>query len=596
MVGRLDVRVMVLIGAIPALLLAFNNCGKLAANHEDASQVNESNDTSLKAFCEANLRTVFDKSYRPVLRDTALCARCHADSGVSPFKFSSNDIAVGFSHFMQVTAAAVDANAVNPMHAPGVTGATLQSKVDGANAIWQPGYAEYQACLGSNVNAPTALRLENQSDLNLYFNGEARVVTLTWDMMSEKVTPSSARFPGIFMVDVNVDYGMSEGVSVPTGYTFRNPQLRMLTGEQEVEVKGVVVFVNDFELQGIENFLSAERIARGIDPSRIYDGAVSVAMPLVSTADVIGIAFSNFSIRPRTDNPPRPATPTLAAGGANRITNQTTVPITVTNDSTARLWCVTGSDVQITSTAMFCPGYEGTTSSGWLTARPTNYQLARLGRTVASGEQVTLRLWIANNDLKINEAPATATFTFDNTPPAAPTLSSVTISDTQVADLNGLADASESVRWCVAEGSGAITNANNCSPFTTQKPTTVGLKGGGTRQVTVFVRDLAGNAAVSAPRSVVNDFGRITFAQLTNNPASGARAVFYNKCFSCHQTGAANAGAWNASDYNNTVGAKNRILNRITATTVNAATGVLTAKEIQLIQLWFSQTTTPVEQ
>lgn len=197
--------------------------------------------------------------------------------------------------------------------------------------------------------------------------------------------------------------------------------------------------------------------------------------------------------------------------------------------------------------------------------------------------------------MKISRAPATATVTFDPTAPNTPTFN-VSLSDTQLANLS-IPDVNEPADWCVQDGatSKSVEDVQNCK-FSPMKPSYVGLRGGGTRYVAVFARDRAQNASRSVIMTVDNMYGRISYAQLAD-PAIGARGVFANRCAGCHGAGNPNQANWDESSYTATVGMKNNILNRISSTTSPMPpTGPLSDREQALIRLWFTQTSTPVEQ
>ena len=546
-----------------------------------------------RGFCEAGLKAAFESTYRPLLTDSSLCLSCHTDGGASPFKFASPDLTTAFSAFLQVGADRVGVNATNPTHAPGRTGPALETQFSQAHTRWIPAYAEFERCLGSSGGSD-ALNAGNKSSSDLYF-GDGRTATLTWQLSDVDITPSTARFPATFSIDVRVDYQNVGGEMIAVGYVFTNPRLSMLTGEFEVEIEGLIVRINDVQAPGIEPFLSARRTFRGVDPQNLYSGQVRSALPVVTSGDKFSVSFGYVHLRARTDNPPIPPTPVLAA--RNAFTRTAQVPVSISNDATARRWCLTASTSRPNSTAEPCPGFEGATTNGWLTARPANFDLAALGRAVTSGETVSFYLWVANSDLKISAGAGVTQVTFDTTAPVGLTLAALAVTDTQIADLTGLQDPNEPVTWCVLESSAqtGVERSDNCS-FGATKPAFVGLRGGGTRYVAVFARDRAGNISRSEIRTATNPFGRITFQQL-NDVAQGARAVFLNRCASCHGTTMPQQALWDSSLYADTVAKRTSILNRIdSATQPMPPTGLLDAKERALIRLWYTQTSTPVEQ
>lgn len=537
---------------------------------------------------------VFRNTYRPLLNDPALCARCHTESGRSPIKFAHSNESIAYNEFMNVGVDMVDANATDGTHAPGVTSPALQPRITAIRPTFDAGFEEYVYCRnqgGGSIN--TSVHTTDKLIPELYFGDGRTPVTVSWYLNSTEAMPAGGRFPAQLAMDVQIDYEMVSGVDTPVGYTFTNPRLRMLTGETEVEIEGVIVRINGVDANNIEPFLSARKVVRGIDYIRIFSGSVNAPLSTVSSSDRFSLALGYLQIRPRTDNPPTPPTPNISVGA---FTNQTTVGVNISNDGTGRLWCLTSISARPQSTAAPCPGSTITTNNGWSTTRPNNFNLANIGHPVVSGETVQMYLWVANSDLKVNATAGTASVTFDNTLPAAPALTSVTITDTQIADLNGVGDSNEPVEWCVKEASQStsVQNDGGCS-YGPTKPTMIGLKGNGNRFVAVFVRDRAGNRSQSPIRQVNNTLGRITFQQLTTG-SFGNRAVFMTNCQTCHGAGMAQQSRWDESSYSDTVAKKTQIRNRINSTTAPMPpAGQLPVRQRMLIELWFDQTTTPVE-
>lgn len=561
-------------------------CG--APSH-NSSNTEEFDSLGLSAAeCEAELMDAFAVSYRPFLSDTSLCLHCHTEGGSSPYKFASTDLPTAFNTFKNLGAAAVDAKALDAAHASGVTGPANAARVSAARSVWDSAYASYQSCLKPSA---TSVLLEEKNEPALYF-GDGQTVTLRWNLGGTEVSPTSARVPGTFSIDARVSYSNS----LPTGYVFGNPRIQLATGEVEVEIKGLAVRINRVQANNMQAFLNASKIAKGSDPVSIYASSVVSNSSVISSGDKISIGFVKFNIRARTDNPPIPAVPVLRVN--NPFANTQNVGITVSGDTTARRWCITHSSVRPTSTAEPCPGFEGNVkTNGWSTSRPNIYSLTNLGRAVVSGETITLYAWVANSDLKISSGSGSAQVTFDNTAPTAVTWTSLSAATSQMADFIGLTDSSEVVNWCVVEGVTLMSvQAPGACVFSPTKPAFVGLKGGGTRYVNVFVRDRAGNTTTATPKTVVNSFGAISFAQLTSD-LTGERGVIFNQCLSCHGSGMPQQTLWDATSYANTVANKAKILNRIdSATAPMPTTGLMNEKSRALIKLWFTQTSTPVQQ
>lgn len=553
---------------------------------------NSITDNSLLSLCSHDLRANYLVSYYAMVRKPGACMNCHTEAGPSPYHFASPDGFNAFAQFMRLGADRVDARALDPTHAQGVTGPHMQASIDAARATWNPAYSVFKLC--QEPPRPTSVDMIPKNDPDLYF-GDGRTVTFYWSMDTEEISPASGRFPGVFAMDIKINYQDVAGVKTAVGYTFTRPRLEMFTGEFQVEIEGVVVKINGVKAEGMEQFLSARKTARGADPTVLFDGSVAVNLDSVSTSDKISVSLGYLSIQARTDNPPTPPTPVLTV--ARPFIATANLNVTSSNDGTARRWCLTADSRTPSSTSAPCPGFENSlTGNGWLSARPGAFSLTNLGRTINPGETVPLYLWVANSDLRISAAPGTASVTFDPTAPDKVSFS-LSLGSTQVADIVSLTDSNEPVEWCVLDGatSMSVEQSNGCS-FSPYKPLFAPLRGGGIRYVSVFVRDRAQNITRSDTATVNNTYGRITYVQLAD-AALGARGVIANKCFSCHGAGGANQANWDATSYTNTAAKKSAILNRISSSTAPMPpTGLLPDKERVLLQLWFTQTSTPVEQ
>lgn len=579
----------ILVLSAVVLSMGYSNCGVVAPTHSRSPA--SGSDSALQAYCEQTLKEAFASSYRPLLANPSTCLQCHTEGGTSPFKFASSDFSTAFSDFLRLGPDAIDKNAVSAGHAPGgYTGPHNEPAFAAARQAFDPSFNDYLACLG-NSSGSDALNMIEKNVQDLYFdsNINSPPITLIWDLSGEEVSPIRSRVPAFFTMRVKVQYETRNGSPVPVGYIFSDPSVQMTTGEQELEVEGVIVRINGVQVPGMEAFLSARNIARKVQPVAIYSGQVAVPMASVSTADKISVSFGYFELRARTDTPVIPPTPTITV--TTPYTNGANAVRFTVNAPTAIRYCLSASSTPPASTAAPCASLiSPVVGNGWLTAAPNQFTIP----TSVQGP-FTFYLWIANSDLKLNTAPGVGTVTLDSAPPAAPTLTSVTAGSTQIADLNGLSNSNETVSWCALESNlrtGVEINNPSNACFSTTKPSYVGLKGDGTRYIAVFVRDNAGNLTRSATHTVVNTFGKITYTQLVSiEPVASARAVFRTRCFSCHESTAAQAARWNASTYSDSY-AKRTQIRSIASTSppvTHPAISGLTDKEKALINLWLDQ-------
>ncbi|MES2965001.1 MAG: cytochrome c [Bdellovibrionota bacterium] len=587
------------------LSVGYTNCsgGFSSLKGDGVDRGDFSSGSGSQALCEQDLKNVFINSYLPHLKDMNKCGSCHSDNGVAAPKLASSDSTLAYSTFRQYGPDLIDANATSTTHAPTKTGAQNATAFSVAHQSWNTGLTSYNSCManlpvaGSTpVPLPTADSLEmvGRNIPTIYYNaGAAQIVE--WDMANQ-VQPNNARFAGKFQIDIRVVYATdANGVRTATGYAFARPRAKLLLGEVELDVDGVIPRINGQDVSGAELMASSRALARGIDYTTIYNGEVIIARPNVSSADEISIVFRYFKVRARTDNPPSPPVPTVTLSRDN--TNNVTVNASTGNDGTARRWCLTANPTPVRSASEPCPGFQLGTTNGWSEARPTSVNLSSLGRNPNSGETVRVYYWVVNSDLKVNPSPGTDTVVFDSTAPAKATLASVSLGGTQIADLNGLTDSDETVQWCVSVSPSNAIPQNCMGSYVGAKPSYIGLPYNGTNYVSIWVRDLAGNEtqpAMGDIRSVVNTYGRIDFQQLTTGGT--ARSIFQTNCASCHSSGMAEAAKWTSSDYLNTESKEARIKATMDGgAPAMPASGLISAKDRALIRLWFDQTGRPLE-
>lgn len=71
------------------------------------------------------------------------------------------------------------------------------------------------------------------------------------------------------------------------------------------------------------------------------------------------------------------------------------------------------------------------------------------------------------------------------------------------------------------------------------------------------------------------------------------KALFENKCNSCHASGGAGSGKWTFSGYTSVKSNASKIANVLLVTKVMPMNGSLSAKEIELLNAWFNVRNTP---
>lgn len=604
-------------------MISFNNCQN---NHKVTGATLEE-----QSICKKDLQKLFENTYYAHAHKANSCVLCHTGGGLSPYPFADDDINLAYQQFNLVGRATMEAVAVDPAHSKdkNVTGPAQQQAFDTLKIFWDQGEAEYNTCM--TAQAPSVGDLKQTTGTvftNIYFSDNLTQEYI-WDLSSpinlQRGTPILAKFG----MSVRIYYVSG----VAKGYTFSNPKVFAQTGEDEIVVESLYVLVNDRVITDLPTFASATGYTRGIDglinggnQNTLVQGTFTVNLDKISNQDKISLVAGRMYARPRTDNPPNPPNPTLAA--TNLFSRNGNITFTIGGDNTARRWCLTSSPTRPTNALSACPGVPANTMNtlnGWYTSRPgtNNYNLTIHYPSLVDQQTYPLYLWIADSNLKINATAPSLTFTYDPTPPVAPTIASLNgggaNANAQVTtiSLTHPDEATTTLDWCVREGgtNDNLGNANGCT-FVRTKPTLVSLTAGGPRQIRAFVRDPAGNTSTASVASTVNNpNGIINYTQLYIETGT-ARSVMNARCLSCHDSATSNTAAKAALEMNadlafgyvNAVADKAKILNVVrygctdasaNNCTPNIATGkahtggatVQSPFERMMIELWLGQGT-----
>jgi hypothetical protein len=215
---------------------------------------------------------------------------------------------------------------------------------------------------------------------------------------------------------------------------------------------------------------------------------------------------------------------------------QTSVNLTIANDTNANSWCV--SETQTTRPnlgTVTCMGGLGT-ANGWSTAKPTTW-------TLSSGDGIKhVYVWTANTSNSVNNNPSFGNITLlTATPPTAtvalsdPNTNSPTNTNQSLVTLAISGENAQVSAWCVLEQAAATAApstplfSNAC--WTTSKPNQVTLGGLGNRKVYVYFRDVADNVSpVAGMATIVYSTSApavptLTFSDPTTSSTTYARQV-----------------------------------------------------------------------
>ena len=218
-------RALSLSGILFASLVGYQNCGSDFVASDSASFASVSADQ-----CDSFLQAAFAQSFHPFLSTT--CVGCHVPGGIGKGAFASSDPSVSYAAFVLDTPAEVEARAVDPAHASGVTGPANQSAIASAKANWDAAAASCSAASQPADSATVTIAKP--------VSGTAAVKTITWKLDSELANGSGSYGGATFTV------GIQEvtNVSGDTLYYFTSPTLKtgtvaLTAGNLTVQLNGV---------------------------------------------------------------------------------------------------------------------------------------------------------------------------------------------------------------------------------------------------------------------------------------------------------------------------------------------------------------------
>lgn len=553
--------------------------------HEFASM---SSVYSAGANCDETLQNQYSAKIYPFFRQESTCVKCHVEGGIGLGLFASQDSKISFSAFSAAGASKVRYMATNPQHKPPYTGSQNQAAVDAWANFWTKSQQEYIECTARATGGTNESLLTGPQGAPSIYAARDRVETLTWNLdTAEDLAETVQRsLPAAFSIDVKLFYQSN----IARGYIFSNPVLQLKDGSKQVLVEGISLYINGQLITSQTTFANVSRIVTGTLAIPLMAGAqASTFSEPLSTSDTFQFYFRRLALTSGGEEASPPLTPILkvfdSETGSSTLIKNRDLQATILRDAGILRWCLKESPTAPADMNDPC----------WVASRPDSFDIS------AGDGARSLYLWVANQGLKINTTPARVDYTLDTTPPSAPSIGSITVSDTQVAAMSvSHGNESDVTGWCVIEQN-AILSAparpdlkDKCWSWTDNgaKPTTVGFKEGGARRVWVYVRDKAGNvSAASSVAQASNPFGAITFTQLTN-PAGGSRAIFQNRCFTCHGSNA-NPGYSQLQLFNYeaalVVAESGTLISRINnplSPMPNVNGGLMPQRERDLIRLW----------
>lgn len=628
-------RLFTILSAAVVMSIGYTNCSDFASvqRASDNGTLGSIQGRTVQE-CDAALLDVYEKSLYPWFRNNSTCMSCHIEGGTGIGVFASATVFNSFTAFKAAGISKVEYMATNPNHKAPYTGLQNKPAMDQMAPNWTRAEKDHLACVSQAENGGNSSVLTSPKKAPSIYSAVNSVQTLTWelDLASDLDDSTPKPIPVKVSIDVKVLYHAVGGQQLAKGYIFSNPMASMKDSTKQVVMEGLFFQINRRPISSQTTYTSLSRVVSGTTPIPLMKASANTLIEPISTEDEFQLYFRRLVLTEEGANADAPATPILAvtdrSTGVNTHLRERTASIFILRDSGISRWCLSESPTPPASTEAACVNSEAGANvvNGWYLNRPTSF-------TFSNGDgQKRLYLWVANDSLKMNATPAKIAIadngtlrdyiTLDTMAPAAPNLTSINVTDTQVADLvTTHAQESDVHSWCVFEQSELVGTTpdfgqgrskppldHQCWRWTDngEKPTTVGFMAGGNRNVFVFVRDIAGNvSAASNMRTAMNPHGVITYTKLTDlSQPLKPTAIFANRCFACH--GSTNNPGYNRLPLFTTYNAQGQVavdgysatlevvrngqlisrINNEISPMPNVAGGLMPKRDRDLIRLW----------
>lgn len=544
----MNLRILQVVALGVFLSVFYTNCSGTQKGQENAIVGLDSGSFGLA--CEDQIKSKYSKIIQPFLSQEKTCGSCHIEGGIGLGSFASKDTETSYNSFKSAGFSKITLQAVNAGHKPPHTGPQNKTAINNISVIWPKVESDYLACLSKvdGGGADESILTSSKPAVNIYNNKATQ--TLSWDLeIADDLDKLEERtVSAVVSVDIKILYQTVDGVENVIGYIFSDPKIQLKTASDQIIVEGVYVYINDQLIQSQTAFTFVSKVIAGTALNTLMQGKGSTIIDPVKTTDTFALYIRRIVPTSENGGISAPPTPNLTlrnpSTGSDKFISTTTVSTSINKDNGIVRWCLSESDTGPATTEDPCPGQEAVigTVNGWFVNRPTAFD-------VSAGDGLKkVNLWVANGNLKINNTAAFDSITLDTVAPDAPTISvtdnNLTAGEIPITGLNITNDTTVK-GWCVIEqnyimaapGKPMLNDVCWRWSYDGSKPDTVGFKGGGQRDVFVFVRDEAGNVSDSSNSTrVTNALGSITYTQLTG-PATDPRSVLTNNCLACHTPG-----------------------------------------------------------
>lgn len=241
------------------------------------------------ALCESALSATFESSFKPIL--THNCQACHVPGGAGKGAFASDDTAIAFQDFVFATADKVSTNALNPSHAPGISGPGLQDSITTAKSQWDQAV---EACKsGGSVGGSGSSSGDVIATTPKLMQATGQNKTLTWDVDTELSNPDGSNVSSggaKFSVTVKAETN-------PLGtkiYYISNPTLS--TGTAAIHVSAIRVRINNTDISVGTTYSRLEADVPANTKQSLSSATMVFEFPVADT-DQLSVTFGDFETK-----------------------------------------------------------------------------------------------------------------------------------------------------------------------------------------------------------------------------------------------------------------------------------------------------------
>lgn len=349
---------------VPVVLIGlYNNCGRIGFE-ADMNPLSGSLNFASNGDCEANLLSVYQRTWHPVLSTS--CNSCHGSA------HGSTDLHVSYSAFMAKGTSLISYKGSNPH---GGNTVNISSEISNFSGTWSSAQSAYMSCLssaplngaGNLAGAQIAVVGKAIPGIETTIANQNNWRPVSWDMETEVPASFAGQFPAIFSIEAR--YSLYSGSVV--GLEFRNPRMRLKTATTApIQVNALNLKIDNMNISNVTTYANINAFVNSTTNVDLAPGAsTALAVATVSNGSLISFVFTNLQ------NNATVTTTTLASS------TTTTMPGTPT---VVKLSDLLGTNPNLNVFAQSCVGcHNAGNASGGLNLTDANQAIGKANQIIA---------------------------------------------------------------------------------------------------------------------------------------------------------------------------------------------------------------------